>query len=111
MVRADALTLLRTPLQGRFDIVFVDPPFDDDLWSAVLAALPPWLADDAWLYLESPAASTVEPGPGWRLHRESPAAMRAMPFIDAALGTLECLRFLPRIAVGRARVGDSSHFK
>ena len=71
VVRADALTLLRAPLQGRFDIVFVDPPFDDDLWSAVLAALPPWLADDAWLYLESPAASTVEPGPGWHLHRES----------------------------------------
>lgn len=71
VVRADVLKLLRAPLQGRFDVVFVDPPFDDDLWSAVLAALPPWLADDAWLYLESPAASTVEPGPGWRLHRES----------------------------------------
>jgi len=69
-LRADAPTLLRTPLHGRFDIVFVDPPFDDDLWAAVLAALPPWLAEDAWLYLESPADRAVEPGPGWRLHRE-----------------------------------------
>lgn len=70
-VRADASTLLRTPLQGKFDIVFVDPPFDDDLWATVLAALPPWLAEDAWLYLESPPGRAVEPGPGWRLHRES----------------------------------------
>ncbi len=69
-VRADALALLATPLHGRFDVVFVDPPFADDLWDAVLAALPPWLADDAWLYLESPADRPARPGPGWRLHRE-----------------------------------------
>jgi 16S rRNA (guanine966-N2)-methyltransferase len=69
-VRADALSLLRAPLHGRFDVVFVDPPFDDGLWEAVLAALPPWLADDAWLYLESPADRPIEPGAGWRLHRE-----------------------------------------
>jgi 16S rRNA (guanine966-N2)-methyltransferase len=70
LVRADALSLLRAPLQGRFDIVFVDPPFEFDLWGAVLAALPPWLNDDAWLYLESPSAGAIEAGPGWRLHRE-----------------------------------------
>jgi len=70
VVRADALSWLCAPLLGRFDVVFVDPPFDDGLWDAVLAALPAWLADDAWLYLESPATSVVEPGPGWRLHRE-----------------------------------------
>ena len=69
-VRADALALLRAPLHGRFDIVFVDPPFDNDLWDAVLAALPPWLAEDAWLYLESPADRRLEPGAGWRPHRE-----------------------------------------
>ncbi|WP_027081484.1 16S rRNA (guanine(966)-N(2))-methyltransferase RsmD [Luteimonas mephitis] len=69
-VRADALSLLHAPLHGRFDVVFVDPPFEDALWDAVLAALPPWLADDAWLYLESPADRPVEPGAGWRLHRE-----------------------------------------
>src|SRR5690606_8823906 len=70
-LRADAPTLLRAPLHGRFDIVFVDPPFDDELWPGVLAALPPWLADDAWLYLESPAGRPAEPGAGWCPHRES----------------------------------------
>ena len=35
-----------------------------------MALLPQWLADDAWLYLESPAAADVTPGAGWFLHRE-----------------------------------------
>lgn len=74
-IRADAPTWLRAPLHGRFDIVFVDPPFAGDLWQPVFAALPPWLADDAWLYVESPAEPTpavsADPGLGWHLHRES----------------------------------------
>lgn len=70
VVRADALAFLRTPLHGRFDLVFVDPPFADHLWPAALAALPPWLSPQAWLYLESPADAAVEPGPGWSLHRQ-----------------------------------------
>lgn len=71
VLRADALELLRAPLHGRFDLVFVDPPFDDRLWSEVLARLDPWLADDAWLYLESAPGSGPAPDAGWRLHRES----------------------------------------
>ncbi|MGH8031125.1 MAG: 16S rRNA (guanine(966)-N(2))-methyltransferase RsmD, partial [Luteimonas sp.] len=71
VVRADALALLRVPLHGRFDVVFVDPPFADGLWADVLHALPAWVNDDAWLYVESPAASTVAPGPDWRPHREA----------------------------------------
>lgn len=70
VVRADALALLRVPLHGKFDVVFVDPPFADDAWSAVLAELTPWLADEAWLYLESPAEWVVDPTAGWVPHRE-----------------------------------------
>lgn len=70
LVRADALTFLRAPLHGRFDLVFLDPPFDQELWQATLALLPPWLAGDAWLYLESPSGKPIDAGPGWRLHRE-----------------------------------------
>ncbi len=71
VLRADALELLRTPVHGRFDLVFVDPPFADGLWDGVLAGLAPWLADDAWLYMESASTGSAAPGPGWRLHRES----------------------------------------
>ena len=47
-----------------------DPPFADAAWSQALAALAPRLAEEAWVYVESPA--TVEPAvpPDWRLHRE-----------------------------------------
>ena len=68
--QADAAAWLRLPVHGRFDVVFLDPPFDAGAWQAVLAALPPWLADDAWLYLESPAAAPAAAGGGWILHRE-----------------------------------------
>lgn len=70
VIRADAIAFLRAPLHGRFDLVFVDPPFGDNLWPATLAALPPWLSPHAWLYLESPADAAVEPGPGWAPHRQ-----------------------------------------
>jgi 16S rRNA (guanine966-N2)-methyltransferase len=70
VVAADAIAFLRTPLQGRFDIVFVDPPFAAGLWPQVFAALRPWLAEAAWLYVESPADADAAPGPGFALHRE-----------------------------------------
>lgn len=69
VVRADALAWLQLPLQGRFDVVFVDPPFADGRWQQVLVRLGPWLAPQAWLYLESPAGQAVDPGPGWQPHR------------------------------------------
>lgn len=68
--RADALAWLRAPLHGRFDIVFVDPPFAADLWGDVLRSLPPWLGEDAWLYLEAPAGEAGGTPEGWTLHRE-----------------------------------------
>jgi 16S rRNA (guanine966-N2)-methyltransferase len=70
VIRADALQWLRFPVHGRFDLVFLDPPFDAGLWREALALLPPWLAEDAWLYMESPAAADMAPGLGWSMHRE-----------------------------------------
>jgi 16S rRNA (guanine966-N2)-methyltransferase len=70
VAQADALAWLRAPLHGRFDVVFLDPPFAADLWPQVLEALPPWLAEDAWLYLEAPVEVAPLLPPGWTLHRE-----------------------------------------
>jgi 16S rRNA (guanine966-N2)-methyltransferase len=87
VIQADALRWLAgVPADGavgkerRYDLVFLDPPFTDDLWRPILAALSPWLADDAWLYLETPRLeaprsqatqeSGIAPGRDWRLHRE-----------------------------------------
>lgn len=70
VVRADAVALLGAPLHGRFDIVFLDPPFAARLREPAIAALGPWLAPDAWLYIEAPAGVPLAPGPDWTLHRE-----------------------------------------
>lgn len=70
VVHADALSWLRTPQPAPpFDIVFVDPPFAGGLWPAVLERLPSVVADDAWLYLEGPAAAPPAAGPDWAPHR------------------------------------------
>lgn len=77
VVQADAVawlaappaTLATNPTQ-RFDLIFLDPPFAGDLWRPALSLLPPWLANDAWLYLEAPHDAGIDPGPTWRPHRE-----------------------------------------
>lgn len=77
VVHADALAWLAVPPTSlatdptqRFDLVFLDPPFAGDLWRPALSLLPPWLADDTWLYSESPRETATDPGPGWRPYRE-----------------------------------------
>ena len=69
--RGDALAWLRSGEESGFDLAFVDPPFDADLWPAVLELLPARLAPDAWLYLESPAGHAPALPAEWALHRES----------------------------------------
>lgn len=70
VVQGDALAWLAANAEGPFDIVFVDPPFADDLWMKVMAGLAGHVAADAWLYVESAHGALADPGPGWALHRE-----------------------------------------
>ncbi len=66
----DALRWLARVPDARYDIVFMDPPFAAGLWQPALAALTPWLADDALLYLEAPRAEAPVVPDGCVLHRE-----------------------------------------
>jgi len=69
--RGEAL-LNETPNE-RFDVVFVDPPFDAALWTRLLFRLPGWLAPNALVYLEHPrgiAAPFTDP---WKIHRQAHA--------------------------------------
>ncbi len=74
VVTADALTWMRamalTADAPRFDIAFVDPPFDIGLWSAALQALLPLLSDTAWVYVESSLDTRLELPARLALHRE-----------------------------------------
>ena len=57
------------------DLVFLDPPFASGLWTALAQQLEAggWLALPAWIYVESPRASTPVLPPNWQLHREGQA--------------------------------------
>ncbi|MEO8459547.1 MAG: 16S rRNA (guanine(966)-N(2))-methyltransferase RsmD [Dokdonella sp.] len=67
----DALAM---PIEGgqRFDLVFLDPPFDANLWDAAIArfATGSALGDTAWIYIESPATLVPEVPKEWSMHRE-----------------------------------------
>jgi len=70
----DALVFLAGP-STRFDLVFVDPPFDADLWSRVCARLVEgaWLAPGALVHVEWPANRELAMPPDFRRHREGRA--------------------------------------
>ena len=71
----DALSVLAAPPSAPYDIAFVDPPFDADLWSASAHALEVngWLRASAWIYLEMPVEGAPQVPETWSRHRESTA--------------------------------------
>ncbi len=74
VVQGNALNWLQhhsANLESTFDIVFCDPPFSADLWSQTLTLLAghPSLAPNAFIYIESPRGTQIEPPLGWQLMR------------------------------------------
>lgn len=67
---ADARRWLADAGRGRFDVIFVDPPFANQLWQEIASALTPLLAESALVYVESAKDSLFTPPPGWQLHRD-----------------------------------------
>ncbi|RYD15457.1 MAG: 16S rRNA (guanine(966)-N(2))-methyltransferase RsmD [Lysobacteraceae bacterium] len=73
VVGADALGFLAGPPRG-FDLVFVDPPFDADLWQEAARRLEQgWLAPSALIHVEAPADASLSLPPQWQLHRQARA--------------------------------------
>ncbi len=83
VVQGDALSWMRQAAQaGRFDLVFLDPPFEDGQFIAATEAAIAAVAPGGWLYLESPkpwaellasANTAPETLRALRLHREGRA--------------------------------------
>ena len=71
----DAIGALAQPTSQPFDIVFLDPPFAADFWSAAAQSLESngWLASQAWIYVEAPADRKFDLPVTWMLHRERQA--------------------------------------
>ncbi len=72
---ADTLQFLAQPPQQTFDIAFLDPPFDADLWTraATLIEEHGWFKSNSRIYVETPIDAPFTPPPRWRLHRQSRA--------------------------------------
>ncbi len=72
---ADTLQMLAQRPPQPFDIAFLDPPFDADLWTRTASLLQEhgWLAARARVYVEMPIEAPFTPPPGWSLHRQSRA--------------------------------------
>ena len=66
VVAGDALEFLCLDPR-RFDVVFLDPPFADTQYPALLALATARVADQGDLYVESPRPQS--PPAGWLLHR------------------------------------------
>jgi 16S rRNA (guanine966-N2)-methyltransferase len=60
---------------GEYDVVFLDPPFADDLWDRAMASLETHrrLSSSAWIYVESPENHTICAPANWERHREGHA--------------------------------------
>jgi 16S rRNA (guanine966-N2)-methyltransferase len=76
LLQTDTLRYLETQSATPFDLIFLDPPFNQNLLQPTCTLLEEkgWLADEAWVYTESenPPSSLSMPG-NWRLHREQKA--------------------------------------
>lgn len=73
VLQTDTLRYLQGEVKQQFDLVFLDPPFNQDMLAATSNLLEErqWLRDNAWIYTESEAAPSTLQMPGnWRLHRE-----------------------------------------
>ncbi len=63
-----------------YDVIFLDPPFRKGILQDTLGLLDAngWLADEAWIYIESEVEHGPIPVPArWRLHREKIAGQVA----------------------------------
>lgn len=65
-------------LQGTpqpFGLVFLDPPFAQDLWTPLARRMEEggWLAPSAWIYVESPRQTAPALPANWMQHRDGAA--------------------------------------
>lgn len=76
LLQSDAVRYLETQTPTAFDVVFLDPPFHQNLLPATCALLEDkhWLAERALIYTESETRPDALPMPAnWRLHRDKKA--------------------------------------
>ena len=66
--------------EAPFDVIFIDPPFAGDLWQQTLKALTETglIAENAWIYVESPRDTPMPAPVEWQLEKEKRAGQVCM---------------------------------
>ncbi len=87
----DALSVLptlQTKERGRYDVVFLDPPFDSDLRALALEALAAGerIAPGGLVYVEGPADAAPPTPAGFELHRSKRAGNVGFHLLRRGLG-------------------------
>lgn len=74
VIHADGSLYLRGQGQA-FDVVFLDPPYADDLLPACIRQLEAggWLADEAWIYIEAERSRELVLPDNWQIYRSKSA--------------------------------------
>lgn len=85
VVNGDALAFLRSTTR-RYDVVFVDPPYESALLPAALLALPRVLKNGARLYLEWPKGQPPQPPAGYEGLKEKTAGQVSYGLFTYTLG-------------------------
>lgn len=87
VVAADAMDFLAGAAQP-FDLVFLDPPFELDLWQEAARTLEQrgWLAPAALIHVEAPADAPPPLPREWTLHRQARAGAVAHAVYRRAAG-------------------------
>lgn len=72
IINTNALLYLQGQEPEPFDLIFLDPPFTEDLWQNCIELLETgnWLAPNALLYVELPRASILSMSPSWQCYRQ-----------------------------------------
>ena len=65
VIGQSSLDWLQQPPLQQYDVVFIDPPFELDLWQNVFDRLSPWLTKDALIYVETPKGHPIQPPASW----------------------------------------------
>ena len=72
---------LSTPLSGKFDLVFIDPPFGQSLLAPALEAIRPHLAGDAMVAVEHEGGVTLPEG--WSVLKSTKVGADHLLLIEA----------------------------
>ena len=70
LVKQDALTFIAQP-QEKFDLIFLDPPYQSNYLSQVLTAIPKFLTAEGLVYVESPKSFKLPSE--WQILRQGQA--------------------------------------